>query len=1220
LASLEHLQNGRYAVLKKLGEGGKGVVYKARDTVLNRVVAIKMLKSAVSGEEAYSRFMTEAQAVAKLNHPNIVSIHDIGKEGEKQFFVLEFVDGMSLRDLMRTYPEGKCDFQTVLRMGMDICGALQYAHSQGVLHRDIKPENILVTEEGTAKLMDFGLAKMLGQPSITQEGVIVGTVAYVAPEIALGKSADARSDLYSFGAVLYEAVTGRPPFSGEDPVKIIFSHIHDYPVSPTRLNPKVSPALAECIMKLLEKEPGKRYQSAEDLLKVLREIAEGFLREMLVPSRKQGVIVPSPHPIVTKEVQLIDRVEEMSLLREAVDRAVRGEGGLAFLYGEAGIGKTRLTRELGAYARLRGMQVLYGRCPALFRMDGVPPYILWNEVIKDYLQVCTPEQLYKVIGYYPGEVCKLVPEVKQKLGTFPQSLPISPEHERDRLFEAVSQFITNISKEAPLLVVLDDLQWTDQSSLLLLHYLARGVYREQLLLLGAYRDTDIDERHPLFPVLTELNRERLLQSAQLKRMSFDEVSEMIKRMLEQDDVPREFCELVYEKTRGNPFFVEEVIKSLKEEEVIYREENKYKIKEVSKIEFPKTVKGVVKARISRLDEECQNVLTLASFVGNDFTFEALCGVTGVEESKLLEIIEKILKTGLFKHRVIRGEDVCFFADIIVRDVVYEEVSPFRRKKLHNVVGCALEKVYAKKIDEHFGELALHFLESGDKEKALDYFLKAGEKASKVYANSEAVSYFESALRLLDEKEGELQEKGRVLEKLGDLKRIVGESAARLKYWNEALLLWSHLNEKEKAARMHRKISDVLFAMGDIEKARQHLDKASESLETTPESVELAELYIARADEKMWHAGDMTGSRSWAEKALALAEKLNDFEVIAHSYLTLGNACLGTGDQKKAFECFEKALKIALDKNCVDIALVAYNQLALEPSLKIEKQIEYFEKRMELSKKAGFISSISWSGMALALLYGAYRGNMNDAVPLVEESVALSRKAGYPRLLCLSIGYLGFIRMILGELDKSEQYFREAFSFSQIAGDPDTVAWGHFFLGLLHFEKGEYNKAREHFERANEIYEKVFTVQYIGSFIASQYLIWTYIELEEIDKAQSLVNTLHKIALDVRDEDLIANSHALTAMVFRAQKKWKESIEHFEKSLQKHEALNARQWDVYNFAKMVLCEYARIYLERNEEGDREKAHNLLNQALEIFQKMGAKKEIEKIIAKKKILTA
>jgi len=196
--------------------------------------------------------------------------------------------------------------------------------------------------------------------------------------------------------------------------------------------------------------------------------------------------VPSPRPVAAREIPLIDRVEEMKLLKEAVDRTIQGEGGLVFLYGEAGIGKTRLARELKAYAHLRGMQVLYGRCPALFRMDGVPPYILWREVVRDYLENSNPEQLYRVIGFYPAEVAKLVPELTQKLRTIPQSFPISPEQEQNRLFEAVSQFITNISREAPLLVILDDLQWTDPSSLLLLHYLARGVNKTPLLLLGAY--------------------------------------------------------------------------------------------------------------------------------------------------------------------------------------------------------------------------------------------------------------------------------------------------------------------------------------------------------------------------------------------------------------------------------------------------------------------------------------------------------------------------------------------------------------------------------------------------------------------------------------------------------------------------------------------------------------------------------------------------------------
>jgi tetratricopeptide (TPR) repeat protein/KaiC/GvpD/RAD55 family RecA-like ATPase len=930
-----------------------------------------------------------------------------------------------------------------------------------------------------------------------------------------------------------------------------------------------------------------------------------------VSSRKRRIVVPSPSRVAMKEIQLIDRVEEMRVLREAVDRAVRGEGGVVFLYGEAGIGKTRLARELGAYARSQGMQVLSGRCPALFTMDGVPPYVLWNEVIRDYLEICTLDQLDRVVGYYPGEISKLVPELKHKLRVIPQSLPISPEHERNRLFEAVSQFVTNISKEAPLLVILDDLQWTDQSSLLMLHYLARGVYKEPLLLLGAYRDTYVDDQHPLSPVLAELNRERLLQSVPLKRMSFDDVSEMTRRILEQDDVSREFCRLVHEKTRGNPFFVEEVIKSLKEEEVVYREKNKWKIREVSKIRFPKTVKSVIKKRISRLDDESQRVLTMASFVGKDFTFEALNGVSDIEENKLLEIVDKLLKRGLFKHRIIHREDMFSFADIIVRNVVYEEVGVLKRKKLHGVVGSALERVYAEKIDEHFGELALHFLEGGDKEKALDYFLKAGEKAANVYANSEAVSYFQSALRLLEEKEGELRERGRVLERLGDIKIVLFELEACMKYWNDALLLWEQLHEKEKVSRVHRKMANVLWGeIDDAEKAKDHYNKALKILESEPDSVELASLYVAMATQiSIKRPGDMAEALSWAEKGLELAKRLNSYEVIASSYASLGGILVWTGDMKKGLECLERALKIALNNGYIETALGAYVYLAVGlPAEEYERRLECWEKGFELAKRVGHIGGISWFSAVLARMYIGM-GNMNKALLLAEESVGLSRKAGSLIHLNLSLDSLGFAYQVLGEWNKSEQYYKEALSISQRLDDYESIERGHGWIGWFHLDKGEYIKAREFFEKMYEVCEKA-GVKY-DQMHASQWVIWTYIELGEIEKAKNLIDSLHKFALETKDKEYIAKADALRAMLFRTQKKWKQSIEYFEKSLQEHEALNARRWNVYLFAKMILCEYARVYLERDQEGDREKAFNLLNQALEIFQKMGAKKEIEKV---------
>ena len=223
-----------------------------------------------------------------------------------------------------------------------------------------------------------------------------------------------------------------------------------------------------------------------------------------------------------------------------------------------------------------------------------------------------------------------------------------------------------------------------------------------------------------------------------------------------------------------------------------------------------------------------------------------------------------------------------FADIIVRDVVHEEVSHLRHKKLHSVVGCALEKVYAKKIDEHLGELAYHFLESGDKDKALDYFLKAGEKAAKIYANSEAVSYFQSALKLLEEKEGEPRERGRVLEMLGDIKKLVGEYDASIKYWNDALLLWKQLDEKETMARLHRKMANVSWLnMGDAKKAKEHHEAAFKILETEPESVELASLYEDMAGMvAMGATGNMAEALFLGEKAVELAKKLNAHEVMA----------------------------------------------------------------------------------------------------------------------------------------------------------------------------------------------------------------------------------------------------------------------------------------------------------------------------------------------------
>jgi len=933
--------------------------------------------------------------------------------------------------------------------------------------------------------------------------------------------------------------------------------------------------------------------------------------EVILASLERGR-VPSPRPVAAREIPLIDRVEEMNVLKEAVYRAVHGEGGLVFIHGEAGIGKTRLVRELGAYARSRGVQVLYGRCPALFRMDGVPPYILWKEVIKDYLAECTPEQLYRVIGFYPAEVAKLVPELSQKLRTIPQSFPISPEQEQNRLFESVSQFVTNISQETPLLVVLDDLQWTDPSSLLLLHYLARGVQKTSLLLLGAYRSTDIDDKHPLTPVLTELKRERLPQSVSLKRMSLDDISEMIRQILEQDDIPPEFCKMVYEKTRGNPFFTEEVIESLKEEEVIYKEGDKWKIKEISKIEFPESVKNVVKTRFSRLDDECQDVLTLASFVGNDFTLEAMCAVTGIEENKLLELMDKMLKTGLIKEREVRREGVCSFADILVRDVVYEEVSFLKRKKLHGVVGCALEKVYAKRIDEHLGELASHFLETGDKDKALDYFLRAGEKAQKEYAYLEAFSYFQHALELLEEKRDNLEKRAGMIERLGDLKVWIGKIEDGMEYWNNSLTLWIQLGDKKSISRLHVKMAYILWELaGDKEKASEHHQMALEILEKEIESVELANLY-EDIGHMLWRSGKHE-ALSWVKKAVDLAEKLGDSEILAECYNDLGRMSHHAGEIEKSIGYQEQGLRIALQNNRIKPATVNYINLGYtyESIGDSQRAFETEQKGYELAKKVGDMNYISWASFMLEYFYGLM-GEVQKALSMAEESIALCERTrnivGIAQHTCV----IGMCYRILGEWDKSLKYLTEARALLEKVGEYQFSGVVALELGALFMEMENYAEAEKYLNESNSIFENAVDTNKQFT-LTLPVLARLYLEKGEIEKAKELIEKVHEYATKTKNKLYLSDAELLKAMLFREQKNREQSIQHFEKSLQEAKSLNLQKWYAYQFAEL-LYEYGLVYLERNQDDDKDKAYSLLNQALEICQKMDAKKDIEKVEAR------
>ena len=259
---------GRYAILEKVGNGGMATVYRAKDNVLNRFVAVKVLKDEYTTDtEFIRRFNAEAQAAAGLTHPNIVSVYDVGHEDNVYYIVMELIQGKTLKQIINQ--DGSLPWKWSVNIAIQIALALEAAHKNNIVHRDIKPHNIIITEDGVAKVTDFGIAKAVSNSTITAFGTTIGSVHYFSPEHAKGGFTDAKSDLYSLGVVMYEMLTGRVPFDADTPVSIALKHMQELPEEPIEVNPSIPTAINQIIMKAMQKDPNARYQSATEMVKDL---------------------------------------------------------------------------------------------------------------------------------------------------------------------------------------------------------------------------------------------------------------------------------------------------------------------------------------------------------------------------------------------------------------------------------------------------------------------------------------------------------------------------------------------------------------------------------------------------------------------------------------------------------------------------------------------------------------------------------------------------------------------------------------------------------------------------------------------------------------------------------------------------------------------------------------------------------------------------------------
>jgi len=481
--------------------------------------------------------------------------------------------------------------------------------------------------------------------------------------------------------------------------------------------------------------------------------------------------------------KMVGRDKELDQLKEFLHAAINGKGNTVLVSGEAGIGKTRLVKELEAYAESLGVKVLEGRC----LYESPTPFLPFREALRSFFQVSKSDSL-------PLQERKIKRVIKESAPDFVKAIPIVGQiiagatvayrayrdekgrekrvelgalFERDEGLEAISSLLVAISGKQPLLLFIDDLHSADTPSLSLLYYLARDVQNSKILVVGAYRPEEVTKTyegtaHPLLDIMQRMSRDDLFQKIELKRLSQINYFDLILFMLGVD--LGDLVKIIYKETEGNPFFAIETLRLLMQQKVLTKEDAHWKLsKNIEEVEIPPRIYDVIVHRINALKDEERDLLDCASVVGEEFSSGVIENVSGLNRIGLLKCLNNIERK---YHLVYSFEDGYRFDHSKIREVLYNEIAPELRKEYHSTIAKYMEEANKDRLEEVVNGLAYHYYQSGNAQKGIPYLLKAGEDAREKWAAFEAVRFYSQALEMMGDDERWSEDKAKALEALG----------------------------------------------------------------------------------------------------------------------------------------------------------------------------------------------------------------------------------------------------------------------------------------------------------------------------------------------------------------------------------------------------------------------------------------------------------------------
>lgn len=740
--------SSRYEIVAEVGRGGMGIVYKALDRRLGRPVCLKSLHPEMSSDpQRLARFLREARVVSSLNHPNICTLFELEEQLDPPQLVLEWIDGATFRQVQR---EG-CDLQRTVDLTLQVAKALDAAHAAGIVHRDIKPENLMVRDDGLVKVLDFGLARLVGIEQIghadseerTAAGALLGTAKYMSPEQARGEPVTSASDIFSLGIVLYELATGHHPFPGSY-LAAVLSAIAELDLTPAiAINPDLDARLAGLLGRMLEKKPGDR-PTARKVTTLLGEASRFASDEKPLLSRVTSA-VPS----------FVGREAELRQLVIACEAAEAGQGNAVFVSGEAGIGKTALLETFIEEVSCRQRYlVLHGRCSQ--RLSSSDAYL----PILDALSRCVdgPD------GSLASETLKEVaPAWAALTASSTDALSrVSTEGgqlSQGRLKREFRALLDALSQRQPVLLFIDDLHWSDESTVDLLSYLGQDAQRKRLLILGTYRPVDsATGNQPFEQLRRDFVARGWARDVALPFLSPDEVATYLDRQFPAHRFPDSLAELLHERTEGSPLFIHGLVRILRERDVITEEEQSWVVAEnplASGRELPESIANLIEATLSQLTTEDRQLLQSASVQGVEFDAAVVADALHLDrvdvEERLQEVerLQGLLRTiGEVEFRDGTLTVRHAFVHVLFQEALYAAITPARRAAWSLEIARVLTELHGQRAKRIALELAFLYETGRNFPKAIECLLQSARHDVMIGANREAAEACRRGLQLL----------------------------------------------------------------------------------------------------------------------------------------------------------------------------------------------------------------------------------------------------------------------------------------------------------------------------------------------------------------------------------------------------------------------------------------------------------------------------------------